>query len=46
MQWTADNLQGLPGPDGSLPGKSLVSPNQPENDSRMTRKAARASAER
>ena len=31
MQWTADNLQGLPGPDGSLPGKSLVSPNQPES---------------
>ena len=31
MQWTADRLQGLPGPDDSLPGKSLVSPNQPES---------------
>ena len=25
-------MQGLPGPDGSLPGKSLVSPNQPESN--------------
>jgi len=32
MKWKADRLQGLPGPDGSLPGKSLVSPNQPESN--------------
>ena len=32
MQWTADNLQGLPGPDGSLPGKSLVPTTQPESN--------------